>query len=835
MKKLSKLLTLAVGFATLFLAACSDASDSGFVGTGITDKTAIEKEYEVTLYTEDGTALDLSKWGVPSASADNSARTIVADGLGADLADTGKVKFYLWGENQLSTTDTSIANPVEKKFTLDTGSISTGKVTLGLSASRWNLKLAAVSVDSLGSVPSPTEEQVKSAALYIGYANVDLRSATSIKFYLTASGLTGSGTAKLTLKYDGCTGGKGTWSTDHIDLVKDSNKYSIKANITSRLVNTTNTAQSLDVTKFFPATPTATSTAADATGDEKIWTVSPGTYNFEVTFTSVAGNGDLAKEYVWSDIIIILPNQVVEKEVLVPDVVLYKPVAPDNFKVGYITPATTVTNTYNAVLTWEDKSNNEKFFEIQVANLAGATAPLTTAITTADDNTDDDAWTAALAGTSTGSLKTFGESFYGNTDLGWVAGSLVKNNKGAVVKLALGARYLMRIAAVNDAGHSSWTYATYDLTTPTGASATPISLNNGLADVTYTPNPYAIKQVDDSQTAWADIYQPVASKFAICASLYRLTYHLNGGIYTFNDTTSVPVAPDKTNELVYYLSQRAELTAVPTTTTVGKIDPSTRTTHVAAGIEIFTPTGDPDATAAGEKVPALVKSGNRWTSWRRGAIEGAYYQNTVADYTGMSDSDATALAATTTTITTTTSASGVTPAVTNSLDVYIPQNYHGYQNLDLFASYTVASAIVDIYVDENYDFYDVAPASGTATFGTDYELELGTNSNLTKSNNKYYTFTYNGTTSGTELTLNYKQKTGRTPAFKYDSISVEIKKMAGSNTVAVGTLDASTNSYSFDIAPFGDGVFYITVVGEYKGHQYSYGITLNIVDATGQP
>ena len=153
----------------------------------------------------------------------------------------------------------------------------------------------------------------------------------------------------------------------------------------------------------------------------------------------------------------------------------------------------------------------------------------------------------------------------------------------------------------------------------------------------------------------------------------------------------------------------------------------------------------------------------------------------------------------------------------------------------MFASYTVAFAIVDIYVDKNYDFYDVAPASGTATFGTDYELELGTNSNLTKANNKYYTFTYNGTTAGTALTLNYKQITGRTPAFSYDSISVSIKKMAGGATVAVGTVDASTKSYAFDIAPFGDGVFYITVVGEYKGHQYSYGITLNIVDATGQP
>ena len=205
-----------------------------------------------------------------------------------------------------------------------------------------------------------------------------------------------------------------------------------------------------------------------------------------------------------------------------------------------------------------------------------------------------------------------------------------------------------------------------------------------------------------------------------------------------------------------------------------------------------------DTDGNGFKWP-IVKKGtsNRWTSWRSGSIEGTIYKNS----------------------------STTTDPVLSTVEgfsYYAPDNYLGYVNLDLFASYTVATADVDIYTDANYDFLDneitVSNANGSG---------------------HYYTFTYTGDTSigtGTTLTISYVKDTTNhsVPAFTYDSISATVKRMAGNETVAVGAFDKSTGTYKVNIAPFGDGKFYITVVAEYKGHQYSYGITLDVIDTTGQ-
>ena len=146
------------------------------------------------------------------------------------------------------------------------------------------------------------------------------------------------------------------------------------------------------------------------------------------------------------------------------------------------------------------------------------------------------------------------------------------------------------------------------------------------------------------------------------------------------------------------------------------------------------------------------------------------------------------------------------------MEVYKPANYFGYQNLDLFASFTVASAAVEVYVDSYYNFLD-GELSLTGATGS----------------GKAYTFTYTSSTSTTAMSLKYTQTTA-SHTFSYDSVSVEIKNVATGVVVANGTMNPSTNTYNFDIAAFGDGKFYISTVGEYKGKQYSYGIILTIVD-----
>lgn len=786
MKKISKLLALAVGFATLLFASCSDGDVTGTAANQANDKTGNEKEYGISLYAEDGTALDLTKWGVNAEAPVSAARTIVPAGIGADIEDTTKVKFYLWGNNQLNTSDTSISDPTAVAFKLDTGSTSKGSVTLGLSASRWNLTLAAVDATKVTGA-TPLVSDIKGAAYYIGYANVDLRSATEIKFYLSAEGLTGPGSVKLKFSFDGMDGAStpGTWSKEHAALLIDKS-YTISADITSRLNNVTSSPQTIDTAKFLPtptSTPPAPTTFAGtedytaAAGDTKTWTsVAPGTYNLEVTFTCPPSDDDVTKTYVWSDIIIVLPNQAIDTEVKVPDVVLYKPEKPATFKIGYEAASlNTLSNTYNAVMAWSDSSNNEKFFEVQYADLEGTANLLSELV-------DDDAkWTAAttsLDATQKVSLQTKTVDFYGNTKtLGWVAGSLVKNNKEAVVKLSLGRRYLFRIAAVNDAGHSDWTYATYDLATATQAIST------GSATKSYTPKPYALKKI--AATTPADGYEDDGTNVAICANLYRLTYHLNGGEYKFDGSTA------KTTDLVYYLSQKPE---PATLTDDGAVPPV-----ITSGIPVFTPIGDPSTPT----FPTLYKGTNSWTSWRRGIVEGTVYQNTAADRP--------AYAPTTPVLSTVT--------LTNSeLSCYKPDGYLGYQNLDLFASYTVSSAKVEVYNDADYEFLDSEISLTGATSGAGHAYE----------------FAYTSTTSATSITLNYTKDTttpGAHPEpFAYDSMVVSIKNVASAETVAIGTVNPSSNSYVFDIAAFGEGKFYITVVGEYKGHQYSYGIVLNIVD-----
>ncbi|MBQ8012813.1 MAG: hypothetical protein IJ257_00235 [Treponema sp.] len=776
MKKLSKLLALATSLTALFFVSCSDMS--GTVAADVSESASMNKEYGLQLYAEDGAALDLTKWGLSNGDSDNSSRTIVADGLGTGLTDTEKVTFWLFGTNQLNGSDTSIANPKNVTFTLDANSTTTGKVTLGLSASRWNLTLVACKVDSTNyptvvTGGTPTVGEVKAAAYYIGYANVDLRSADTLKFYLSADGLTGTGGAKITFRFDGMTDAStpGTWSLDHATTVLNQS-YTITADITSRLQNISSSPQTVDPATFFPATPEAEQLAEDATGSTVTWNaVSPGTYNLEVKFTCPASGDDLVKSYTWSDIIIILPNQTIDKTIDVPDVILYKPKAPTGFAVGYMTPTSTSTNTYNAVLAWTDASNNESYFEIQYANLSGTTVALSAAVD------DDSKWTTQTDGLDAGNIVKLGKDFYGNTNMGWVAGSLVKNNKAAVVKLSLGTRYLFRIAAVNDAGHSAWAYATYQL------EATQSNLSTGASTASYTPTPYVVSKIDDT----SHDYDTDTNFTAICANLYRLTYHLNGGSYYFKDATPV------TTDLVYYLTQKPEPAATSNIVVDGN-------GVITDGTPILTPTKDPTTP----DYPGLIKNTNLWTSWRRNAVEGTIYQNTSSDYPTYSPAAPSLVTA-------------------DGHDCYLPDGYLGYKNLDLFASYTIASAQAEIYNDITYDFKDG-------------ELTL---TGATAVNNKAYTFTYTNSTSSTSLTLAYVQaavntddSTAHQKTFKYSSISYTVVNNASGEVKAVGVLDPTTYNNTFDISSFGDGKFNINVVGEYMGHQYSYVIVLDVVDTS---
>lgn len=719
MKKISKLLALAAAVSTLFFASCSDVDTSGSVAEGTNDKTSNAKDYSVSFYTADDTALNLSKYIAANNTA--SDRSIIADAL--DLS-TG-VYFYLWGTDAL-TASNSMSTPVEVPFTIDSTDTSKGKVTLDLASSKWNLVLAAANATGLTSISA-----VKSAAYYIGYANVDLREADSIKFYLATDGLTGTGKADITLVYDGLDSAGGTWTSDHVTAVTSTaaaDGYVIKASVQLRTTGALADGTSeLTVTNsdFFGTGTTLTTISA-----------APGTYNFVVSFTSNASG----KTYEWSDIIIFVPNQTITQTVKVPDVVMYAPDAPEDFQVGYVTPSASDKESYTAVLQWTDNSNNEKYFEVEIWNLPSSVG-LTAGITT------DALWNTAINGLDPDVYKlTLDDEFYGDIkNKGWVAGSMLKNNEHVALTLALGSRYIMRIASVNDAGTSPYAYATYDLDTDwTDADA----FHTG----TYEVEPYALKEIDPAPAAAADAYVPAASgDFAITASLFRLTYYLNGGTYTFASGVTA------TDKLVYYLSQDV----------------------LGSGVPVFDPFNDPAAATAA--YPFLVKNGNRWTSWRNGILEGDMYAtSTATDHSGFT--------------------------------TYDPSEYLGCANLSLFASYTVASAEVEVYQHENYNFVDT-------------ELVI-TGTGATKTADNYYLIDNNGAGA---MQVAYTLKSGRT-AFTYDSITAKITKLSDESVVANGPF-TSAGTYSFKTTQLSVGKYQLLIIGEYKGNQYSYNITLDIVES----
>lgn len=722
MKKISKLLALAAAVSTLFFASCSDVDTSGAVAEGTNDKTSNAKDYDVSFYTADDTKLDLS--GYIAANKASVDRSIIADALDLDTSTNSDLFFYLWGTDALTAAN-SMTTPVEVDFEIDSTDTSKGKVTLDLASSKWNLVLAAATTSGLTSI-----SDVKSKAYYIGYANVDLREADAIKFYLSTDGLTGTGKANITLVYDGLDSAGGTWTSAHVAAVTSTaaaDGYVIKASVQLRTDGS-----------LVDGTSELTVTNADFFGTGSALTTisaAPGTYNFVVSFTSNA----TGKSYEWSDIIIFVPNQTITQTVKVPDVVMYAPDAPENFQVGYVTPSSTDKESYTAVLQWEDKSNNEKYFNVEIWNL-----PASVALAAAIDDTN---WDTVITGLDEAVYKlTLDDKFYGDIkNKGWVAGSLLKNNKNIALKLALGARYIMRIASVNDAGTSAYTYATYDL-------ATPWSDTDTYHTATYSPNAYVLKEIAsapaDAESAYAPATTPVN---AITASLFRLTYYLGGGTYTFASAVT------STGPLVYYLSQDA----------------------LGTGVPIFAPYNDPAATTA--VYPFLVRNGNRWTSWRNGILEGPKYTtSTATDHSGFT--------------------------------TYDPSAYKGCENLSLFASYTVASAEVEVYQHEIYNFVDT-------------ELVItGTGSTQTADN--YYVIDNNG--AGT-LQVAYTLKTGRT-TFTYDSITATITKLSDKSVVASGPF-TSAGTYSFPTTQLPVGKYKLLVIGEYKGNQYSYNITLDVVES----
>lgn len=188
-----------------------------------------------------------------------------------------------------------------------------------------------------------------------------------------------------------------------------------------------------------------------------------GTYNLNIEFSDKTPN---AKKYIYSDGVYIYGNQTTEKDIYIPDIIDHAPTAPSDLTASYkIMDSGTA---YYANFSWNDNSNNEHYFKMEVKKLASSVSP---------ENVEGSANDFSLAGESIVLGNSLSETYYDSTVNG--GNNLLHHSSGTdkvmsiKLKFALGEKYIVRLCAVNDGGASDWCYLNLSSseTLPKGYSA----------------------------------------------------------------------------------------------------------------------------------------------------------------------------------------------------------------------------------------------------------------------------------------------------------------------------------------------------------------------------
>lgn len=661
MKKITKLFALAVSFVALSLTACSNLVDDATIeGDSIKAKT----ERTLTVFATGSTDRVI----FPEES---SGRTILPAAL-----QESNLSFYIWGTNLLDTNDTSVNTPEKVDFVATAGTNGReGTVELDLPVSQYTLYLAAVDKNKLATKNASVDDVKKLAALY-ATATADMRYNEKVSFYLTPyfdNGNTGKGEVDLTIytlwnldeKYKGKVS-FGMYNLTNDNIIKA--KVGDTADQPAKVILSNN-----DQWGYFNNPQSGTIGT-----HYKVTEVEPGTYNFKVIFGDDSTNPN-AKKYVWSDLIYVLPNQKTEKTIAIDDLIGVPAIAPTNFTARFAEAENTICDTYDVQFVWEDKSNNEQYFQIDLTEVA-------------------DTFTGTTY--STPALWTTKTTYKNDSTEEIVDGSLAANSTMVVLKLKLGTRYIARLSAYNDAGVPDANYTYMDLT---------------------KTSPVAVEYNRLSTTITAD---KLTSFDSNTINRFRVTYNLNGGRYlksTYTDTNNTknitPVTP------------AVSATQLIITTLNGLLNADVRyyTQKETGGNEILNPLLVKSAVTGSSDEYALFCDGKQFSNWKLNDINGKTVwkitddtaQNATKPWkkiTGTGDSTVAAYYVSTT---------------EDSEDF----KYKGYKNLNLFATYD-ASAKVVIYDPADYQIKDTDVYVGTTTaingvYGDATQVTLGTGKNFT--------------------------------------------------------------------------------------------------------
>lgn len=541
---------MAVTFTAFLLTSCGGITGTFEDQTNDTSPTVTEKRN--VNFTADSN-------GLFSFPTKNNSRTILPGEV-----ETNNLDFYLvYKDTVNSKADTApVYTKIEfiKSEQSTTGSVKRGSFSLPFTLSDYQFSLYAVPKNTTISESNGVSD-ISSKSLFVGTANADLRFNDEVTFHMKAnSSSNGKGSINITLKHENNwpipKGYKVTVGLYNVDDKTDTPKY--PTGTAQPLIDATSEEKTMESQIFQCDTTSA---------------ITQGEYNLVVKYNKINADGKtVEKTYEYSEKVIILMNQTSTGTVIIPEILEKKPAAPANFKAQFKDPKDSTKNSYEVNFTWEDKSNNEREFIIELLTLGDAIGYLKLPAT-------DDEWNAINQTPVSYNRATF------DTADNKVDGSLNKGNTSATFYLELEKRYIARICASNDAGKSEWVYLTWQDT------------------------------VTNDWQAFETSVQTI--------NRFRITYNLNGGNFAAADADGGSVANPPA--LVYYASQHTEPGDTPAASKTHNVilSPDGITTQ-----KWVTNIKGKDTIETATAI-TLTKEGNYFLKWTKGAEGGTDYDTTV--------------------------------------------------------------------------------------------------------------------------------------------------------------------------------------------------------------
>ena len=494
--------------------------------------------------------------------------------------DARSLHFYYWGKNKSTNTIVPVKEVFLSSYSQDNHK---GSVDLYFEAGAYELNLFAteneLTITGNESSYGSDINDVKSNAIFVSSATVDVRYMESVTFYLTpASSSSNYGSGKVNIEL------YTTWALPDSGLSIYVGLYDLSTN---QVIKYWNPDMSREESTEWNLVDNLQRPAPTGIPNYYLRYMTPGSYNFAVKFYTDGGKNC----YVYSDILTVYSNQDTRAAIAIPPVIEALPdAAPSEFRAGWASPSNKEAGYYYAEFAWNDNSTNESYFQLELLDISKIDFDDTTyyshIITVMNDASSllqkETAWNALI---NAGAVQyNCNPSNYGDSDNAAFQhingdGSLWNNNTSIVYSLQLEKRYLARICAMTSRGSSDYTYLDFG-STELLSDSTKLNLS--------------------------------FNKFETAASslnLYKITYNYNGGKYsTGNDAA----ADSKISRYVYKSQLKKE----------------------AVQPKIIYPVNyDYDGIHTATLIHPVY---GQWQSWKKGSLDGEtviFDVNNVCEYT----------------------------------------------------------------------------------------------------------------------------------------------------------------------------------------------------------